>query len=343
MKKKIRRVKTSKLYKKISRFIPTIILLIIVGVVCFLVGKKVGLNTDTSTTNTKIENVAVEKRTISKTLTSAGEIDTAKTAKLSLSTSYYYSSLFVEENDTVKKGEKILKYTNGTYLKAPYDLVVTGISVPDSGSKATSSHYIEVKRTDKLIVSVNVNESEIYNIALGNEAEITLTSDSSKTYKGKITKISSVANYSSSGSTFPIEISLTNDGNIKIGMSVSCTINIEELKDVLAVPINAVQINGSRKYVVVVDGSSKKEVDVTTGLSDSDYVEIKSGLTGDETVQVVTVTKQNTIRSNSGSSSGRSGMPNMPGGSGSGMPSMPSGFSRDSGSSSGSNRPSMGN
>lgn len=316
----------SKIYKRTRKILPTIILLIVVGVVCFSIGKKVGLNTDTSTTNTKIENVTVEKRTISKSLTSSGEMSSTS-EKLSLSTSYYYSSLFVEEDDIVKKGDKLLKYTNGTYLTAPYDLVVTGISVPSTSTKATSSHYIEVQRMDNLIVSLNISESEIYNISLGDEAEISLTADSTKIYTGKITKISSVANYSSSGSTFPVEISLTNDGSAKIGMSVSCTINIEELKDVVAVPINAVQINGTRKYVVVINGSKKEEVDVTTGLSDDEYVEIKSGLEGGETVQVVTVTKQNTIRSNSSS---RSGMPN-----GGSMPNMPNGFSGGSGSSSG--------
>ena len=49
-----------------------------------------------------------------------------------------------------------------------------------------------------------------------------------------------------------VAISEMQEDNIKIGMSVSCTINIEELKDVIAVPINAVQINGSKRYVVVI-------------------------------------------------------------------------------------------
>ena len=39
----------------------------------------------------------------------------------------------VEEDDTVKKGENILKYSNGTYLVAPYDCVITEINIPESG------------------------------------------------------------------------------------------------------------------------------------------------------------------------------------------------------------------
>ena len=325
-----------KIIKRIKSLIPTIIIILIVGVVAFFVGKRIGLNTDTSSSNTKIEDVVVEKHTIQKTLTSSGQIEASKTEKLSLNTSYKYSTLLVEEDDTVKKGEKILKYSNGKYFVAPYDLVIKSTSLPDKGKKITSSHYIEVYNIEDVVVNISINESEISNVVLGEDVEIVLTSDSSKKYNGQISKISSVGTYSSSGSTFEAIVSIENDGNMKVGMSVSCTINIEERKDVVAVPIGAVQINGDRRYVVVVDGTETKEVDVTTGLSDENYVEIKSGLTTGETVRVVTVTTQNTFRNSNSSRSSRGGMSGGP----SGMPSggFPSGG--DFSGSGSSNRPS---
>ena len=304
--------KKIKVPKKLKKIMPITLLVLLTGTVSFLVGKQIGLNTDTSSTNTSVKEVKVEKQTIKKTLTSSGEIASANTEKLSLSTSYYYESLCIEEDDIVKKGENILKYTNGTYLTAPYDLVVTSISVPDSNTIASSNNYVEVKDMTNLIVSLNISESEIANLSLAQEVEITLTADSSKTYTGKISKISSVGTYSSSGSTFSVEVTLENDGNIKIGNSVTCTINIEEFKDVIAVPIDAVQINGDKRYVVVVTGGSEKEVEVTTGLSDDEYVQIKSGLSGGETIKVVTVTKQSTIRSDNNSNNKGPGGGEMP-------------------------------
>lgn len=67
------------------------------------------------------------------------------------------------------------------------------------------------------------------------------------------------------------------------------------------VPINGVQVNGNRKYVLVVKYGKTEEVDIETGLSNDEYVEVKSGLTGGETIQVVTTTKQSTIRSENSS------------------------------------------
>lgn len=321
--------------KKLKKILAILILMAIVGTITFFIGRQIGLNTDTSSTNTTIEEVTVGTQTIKKTLTNSGEIKSATTEQLSLSTSYYFETMCVEEDDIVKEGENILKYTNGTYLTAPYDLVITNISVPETKNKATSSNYIEVQNMKNLIISMSINESEIANICLDQNVEISLTADTSKTYTGKITKIDGVGNYSSSGTTFPIEVTLENDGNIKIGMSVSCVINIQELTDVLAVPINGVQINGDRKYVLVVENGETKEVDIETGLSNNEYVEVKSGLNGGETIQVVTTTKQSTIRNNNrgnndkGMSGGQRGemqsggseMPSMP--SGGGMPSMP--------------------
>lgn len=321
--------------KKIKKLIVITILIVIVGTTTFFIGKQIGLNTDTSTTSTKIEEIVVGKETINKTLTSSGEIKTASTEKIELSTSYYFETMCVEEDDTVKKGENILKYTNGTYLTAPYDLVVTSYSVPATKTKATSSNYVEVQNLENLVVSLNISENEISNLSLDKNVDISLTSDSSKKYTGKISKIDSIGTYSSSGTTFPVEVSIENDGNIKIGMSVSCTINIEELKDVLAVPIDGVQINGDRKYVIVVKDGQTAEVEIETGLANDKYVEVKSGLSEGETIQVITTTKQNTIRSQSNDKESFSGknrgegsnfggsrnMPNMEGGAPSGMPS----------------------
>lgn len=305
--------------KKIKKVLFIIMLMAIVGTITFFIGKQIGLNTDTSTTSTTIEEVTVGKQTIKKTLTSSGEIKSASTEKLELSTSYYFETMCVEEDDIVKKGENILKYTNGEYLTAPYDLVVSSCSVPETETIATDEHYIEVQNLKKLIISLAINENEISNISLDQEVQITLTADSNKTYTGKISKIDSIGSYSSSGTTFPVEVSLKNDGNIRIGMSVSCVINIQELKDVLAVPINSVQINGDRRYVLVVEEGTTKEVDITTGLSNDEYVQVLSGLKGGEIIQVVTTTKQNVIRNKGDNGSGfggsmnsnRGNMPNM--------------------------------
>ncbi len=284
--------------KKFKKIFLVIILICIISTITFFVGKQIGLNTDVSSTSTTIEEQEVSTRTIAKTLTATGEIATATTEKLTLDTTKYFETMCVEEDDTVKEGENILKYTNGTYLVAPYDLVISSCELPSTKTKATSSNYVEVKGLKDLTTNLTINENEIANISIGQEVQITLTSDTSKTYVGTITKIDAVGTYSSSGTTFSTTVSFENDGNAKLGMSVSCTINIKELSDVLTVPINAVQTSNNKKYVIVVENGKTREVEIQTGLANDEYVQITSGLTEGQIVQVVTTTKQNTIRNN---------------------------------------------
>lgn len=288
--------------KKTKKIIFLIIIITLISSVTFVIGKQIGLNTDTSSTSTTIEEETVGTQTIKKILTSSGEIQTANTEKLTPSTTKYFETMCVEDDDIVKEGENILKYTDGTYLTAPYDCVISSYSMPETKNKATSSNYIEIKDLKNLTITLSVNESEISNITADEDVEITLTADTSKTYTGKITKISQVGTYQSSGTTFTVVVSFENDGNAKLGMSVSCTINIKEVTDVIAVPINAVQTNGDKKYVIVVENNETKEVEIQTGISDDEYVEVTSGLNGGETIQVVTTTKQSTIRSGSSNS-----------------------------------------
>lgn len=281
-----------------------IVIILVVIIACVNANKKT--KESNSSTTTLIET-QVSNQTIQKTLTGSGEITASSEEKLSLTTTKYFSTMCVEEGDSVAEGENILKYTNGTYLTAPYNLVVEEYSVPTTGSICTSSNYIKVKNTENLSMKLTVNESEISSIKVGQNATITVNAVENKTYVGTITKIDSVGTYSSSGSTFTATIEFENDGNVKIGMSASCTVVLEEEKDCIAVPISAIQTNGNTKYVVVVkDDGTTEDVTVETGISNDNYVQILSGLNGNETIKMLQ-TKSSSERSYSSSSSSSNG------------------------------------
>lgn len=274
-----------------------IIILMIIGI--FFLGRQSGLTADVSTTTTNVTEETVSVRNIQKELTTSGQIETATTEKLELSSSQYFKTMCVEEDDTVKAGENILEYSNGTYMVAPYNCVVSSYSVPETGKLGTSSNYVEIKSLDNLVVSININENEVSEVQEGQEVELIPTADTSKKYTGTICKIDSIGTYQTSGTTYTGTIAFTNDGTLKIGMSISCTILLEEAKNVLTIPINAVQTNNNEKYVVIAneDGTTKN-VTIETGIADDNYVEVISGLQEGEKVKVTTTITSNQIRNN---------------------------------------------
>lgn len=290
--------------KKKSKLIWIIlILLIMLAVIIYLYFQDSALaSTDaTTSTDTTITETTVGTQTITKTLSSSGEISSGSTQTLELNTYRYFKEIYVSENEAVEEGEYILKYTNGTYLVAPYNLVITGINVPEEGNKCTSNHGITVQSTVSMVMTLNIDESEVGSLEVGQEVEIIASAFEDTTYKGTITKINEIGNYASNGSSFTGTVEFENDGRLKIGMSASCTVILEKVENVIAVPIEAVQTSDNQKYVIVVDGNgSTKNVAVETGLSNDAYVEIKNGLNGGETIQMIKQTSTSTTNSRGG-------------------------------------------
>jgi len=186
-----------------------------------------------------------------------------------------------------------LQYTDGTYLTAPYDGVISDISVPAAGAICASSNYVKIESTQDLYAALSINEADIDTVAVGQEANITLTANN-KQYTGTIDTISDVGTYAASGSTFTANVKFANDGSVKLGMSASCMVILSKAENAVAVPKEAVQTANGGSYVVVVnsDGSTQ-DVPVETGISNDAYTEIKSGLNVGETVQYTVTTNTN--------------------------------------------------
>lgn len=155
------------------------------------------------------------------TLKSSAEVKSALTENVELHATYYLEEVLVEENQFVAEGENILKYTNGTYLVAPYDCYIVQLNLPELEEKALNSHYVQISSSNSLMVTMNVDETYINNISIGLEATIEVTSLGKK-YTGYITHIASSGN----NGKFEIEIEFENDGNTMIGMSSEVSITI---------------------------------------------------------------------------------------------------------------------
>lgn len=283
---------------KKSKKILLILIIIAIFIIGIFLGKTIFKNQENikqnSETTTQIVEKQVSTQTIENTLTSSGEIAASSTDKLSLSTSKYFKTMCVEQDDIVSKGENILQYTNGTYLTAEYDCLISSYSVPETGSKCTSSNYVEVQNLETMTMNLEVNETEINKIKKGQEVKIKLSAIENKEYEGTIKSVSGLGTYQTSGTTFSVVVEFENDGNAKPGMYASCSITLEKAQNCIAVPINAVQTNNNQKYVVVVDeNGNTQNVNIETGISNDSYVQVISGLNGGETIQMMEIVTTN--------------------------------------------------
>lgn len=208
--------------KKIDFRIPIILILtMILLIMCYFYFK----DDDSSFTNNKNFDFGqmsgsfsnYSNRTI---LTTTSEVRPSLSETIELHATYDLEESYVATNQSVKSGERILRYTNGEYLTAPYDCIITDIKIPEQKSKCTNEHYIGISSVNSLQVQFKVDETKINSIQLGQEAIIKIEAYEDKTVSGYVTKISSTA----SNGKFTVTVDFENDGDIMIGMTSSVTI-----------------------------------------------------------------------------------------------------------------------
>lgn len=279
--------------KKILKLI--VILAIIILVIAFIINKINNNKKETSSSITSYESEVI-KQDIINTLSSSSYIQTSLEETKTLHATYYLKEAYFKENQIIKKGTKLLKYTNGKYLKAPYNCIITESSVPSSGKVCTNKHYLKIQSIDSLLVSMSVSESKLSSVYLGQEARITIDSLDNKEYVGYVTEIGNSGSYSSSGSTFPVTVEFENDGDVMIGMSSKCSIVLEKAEDAITVANDAIEEESGYKYVnLKKENGQTEKVSIETGISNDAYTEVKSGLSEGD---VVIITEEESSSSN---------------------------------------------
>ena len=138
-------------------------------------------------------------------------------------------------------------------------------------------------------VLVSIHEADIDQLEEGQDVSITLDSMKGRSFHGAVTKIDSVATSDwsdSSNRTFGVEIDMTNlEGEeLRAGISATVEIQIDELSDVLHVPIHAVFAEEGEHFVFVKKDSEPRRRSVTAGKNNSHYVEVIEGLEEGEAV-----------------------------------------------------------
>lgn len=201
-------------------------------------------------------------------------------------------------------------------------------STEDTSSYSTDVTAFTLASNDSMILSVSVDELDINSVSKDQEAEVTLDALEDSSFTGTVTKVGSSSQSSGNGvAKYTVEITIPKDTQMKEGMNASAVITVEEKKDVVTIPVNALQEKGDKTFVYTKkddEGNLSGEQEVSTGLSDGDKVEITDGLSEGDTVYYQKT--GNTQGTDSGQTPQQGGGPgNMEQPSGGGMGEMPSG------------------
>ncbi|HEY2213852.1 MAG TPA: biotin/lipoyl-binding protein [Acidimicrobiales bacterium] len=170
-----------------------------------------------------------------------------------------------------------------------------GASAASSASSAastSSSGQVVVIGTDAYIVTTTVDDTEIGQIAEGDQATITPTGATTPDF-GTVASIGLIATESDNVATFPVTIDVTGDpSGLYAGSTADVAIIVKQLNNVVEVPTAAITYNGAQATVTEVVGGKHVSKPVQVGQAEAGETQITSGIaSGDKVLErVVTFT-----------------------------------------------------
>ncbi len=268
----------------------------------------------------------------------------ASTAVFSLTDTQYsadYESLLRERKEKEEELVALLKIRQDGAVTAPFDGLISAVTYSEDGTaEGEAVSLLKLYPGKSMSVTVGVDETDILSLELGQEADITVSSVSEEAFTGKVTEINKTAETSSGVTQYSATVTFDKADGMLTGMSASVDVKIEGVEDALLIPVDALKQTSSSSYVYTQYDEDTKEyggrTEVEAGISNNNYVEIKSGLNEGDTVYYTESQSGSMFGNMFGGMSdfGGGSMPdfsggNMPdfggGGSGGSRPQMPSG------------------
>jgi len=168
-------------------------------------------------------------------------------------------------------------------LKAEFSGVVTDVKAVNGSAVEESGELLTIESNEDVCVEISLSKSELEKVKEGQKAIITIVG---KEYEGTVTRISKSATKNDKGAAVIAgEIHIDNpDADIFLGVEAKVKIESHKAENVIIVPIESVNIGKEGSFVYVVKDGIVEIRNVETGISSTEFIEIKSGLEENEQV-----------------------------------------------------------
>jgi membrane fusion protein (multidrug efflux system) len=172
-------------------------------------------------------------------------------------------------------------------LSTPIAGVVTAVNVSLGDLTVPGQVLVTVADIDRMKVTFSLNETDVTNVALGQEATVYSEAKPEGKVAGKLIQLSKSADVRSRSFEVKALFANTPDRWFKPGMFVKVDLSISPPGNPLAVPASAVQSDGVTSRVFLIRGGRSFQVPVTVGATDGERTAILRGLAEHDTVATV--------------------------------------------------------
>jgi HlyD family secretion protein len=189
-----------------------------------------------------------------------------------------------EAQATYDAAQDVLAKSN---VRAPFDGIVYSLPVKQGGFVAAGELLLQMADLRTVMVRALVDEPDVARLALGNPIEITWDAVPGRVWRATVTDIPSTVKLHGARNVGETT-SIVDNKDLKLlpNINVGVTIVTAEHDHVLVVPREALRMDDSKPYVLLVSGHELKRRDVETSLFNLTQVEVTRGLSAKDVVAI---------------------------------------------------------
>jgi len=149
---------------------------------------------------------------------------------------------------------------------------------------------LTIPNMDEMGVRVNIHESQVKKVRIGQACRITVDAEPGKALSGVVAELAVLPDSTSSRYTPNLKVYPANihiDGThdwLKPGMNAKVEIAVNELDDILLVPVQSIEVENDHYFTYIRNAGKLERREVKTGGFNDEFIEIKSGLNNGDQV-----------------------------------------------------------
>lgn len=173
-------------------------------------------------------------------------------------------------------------------IRAPLDgWLIPPAQIPSIGDTVAQGTVLgTIVDSSQLTIVIPVDELDVIKVTPGQKVQIQSDALPGETITGQVSRVAYEGKTQDGVSTFDVTVVIEQPGRLKAGMTGNAEILVDNRRNTLLVPIEAVHFQDGKTYLQVIErpagaaegGPGLKLVEVQTGAHDMNFIEILSGV-----------------------------------------------------------------
>ncbi len=163
-------------------------------------------------------------------------------------------------------------------------------SIEEGASVRLRQTLLTIPDMSQMGVRVNVHESQVKKVHIGQPVKIRVDAEPGKEMDGRVAELAILPDSNSSRYTpnlkvYPCTIHINGFHPwMKPGMNAKVEIIIDQLADVLYVPVQSVEVEQDHHFCYISNSGVLERREINTGLFNDEFIEVRNGLQGGEAI-----------------------------------------------------------